>query len=444
MLKNLCAITLPLALAACATAPAPAPAPVSGPSQPKAAAKMIDLQTSESMTFAYEGVGRAYAKQAFDKAAEFSEGLLALNPGDPVLAYSVAMNWARAGQMEKALDAIRRLESMKSDLVLEDTDFAAIAATPEYAAAKARVAAAAKKFDPAPIAFRLSDRELIPEGIAWDPHENVMYVGSINKRKIIRIAADGTSSEFASDFPYSVLGLRVDPERRALWVATSANEGFDINDVGRAVLYRYDLASGTRAEYRLGNNPPHLLNDLAIRPDGMPLVTDSSTGAIFTINEKKELEPFIRGGEFAYPNGIAVAPNGRIFVADFIRGLSVIDPVSRRGARLLHPVGVNFHGIDGLYFHDGALIGVQNGAGEGRIVRLPLNEDYSAVRGIEILHANDPEFDVPTTAAIAGDRIYVLANSQVRRVAPDGRLLDPDSLKAPVIISVPLTPKQKM
>lgn len=436
MLKNLCALTASIAIAACATTPAPPAATAVSATRP--AASLIDAVTSEEITFGYEGVGRAYAKQAFDKAAEFSEGLLRLNPGDPVLAYSVAMNYARAGQKEKALEALARLESMKSDLILDDVDFAGIATTPEYAAAKARIAANAPKFPAAQIAFRLDDREMIPEGIAWDPQQNALYVGSIHKRKIIRIAADGSSSEFASNLPYSVLGLRVDPERRALWVATSANEGFEVNDVGRAVLYRYDLTSGTRTEYRLGNNPPHLLNDIAIRADGTPLVTDSSSGAIFTIGDRKELEPFIRSGEFAYPDGIAVAPSGKIFVADFIRGISVIDPVSRQGSRLLHPRGVNFHGIDGLYFHQGALIGVQNGAGEGRIVRLPLNQEQTAVTGIEILHANDPNFDVPTTAAIAGDRLYVLANSQVRRVAPDGRLLDPDTLTPPVVLSIPL------
>ena len=85
------------------------------------------------------------------------------------------------------------------------------------------------------------------------------------------------------------------------------------------------------------------------------------------------------------------------------------------------------------------MIAVQNGAGLGRIIRMKLNPSIDTVTSFEVLHANDPLFDVPTTAAVDGQSIFVIANSQVRRIAPDGRLLSPETLQEPAVIELPLT-----
>ena len=49
-----------------------------------------------------------------------------------------------------------------------------------------------------------------------------------------------------------------------------------------------------------------------------------------------------------------------------------------------------------------------------------------------------PAFDDPTTGAIAGGALHVIANSQVGRYQPDGSLKDPASLKPTAIVAVPL------
>ena len=37
------------------------------------------------------------------------------------------------------------------------------------------------------IAFRLAERDLIPEGITYDPLTKTFYIGSINKKKIVKL-----------------------------------------------------------------------------------------------------------------------------------------------------------------------------------------------------------------------------------------------------------------
>src|SRR5687767_6929451 len=66
------------------------------------------------------------------------------------------------------------------------------------------------------VAFTLADRALIPESVAYDPVDRAFYVGSMYKRKIIRIGADGSVSDFlppGRDGIWGVLGIKVDSVR---------------------------------------------------------------------------------------------------------------------------------------------------------------------------------------------------------------------------------------
>ena len=55
------------------------------------------------------------------------------------------------------------------------------------------------------IAFRLPERDLIPEGICYDPEDDVFYLGSIRKSKILKISRDGEVSCDLSGFIEVVL-----------------------------------------------------------------------------------------------------------------------------------------------------------------------------------------------------------------------------------------------
>src|SRR5260221_2222442 len=46
------------------------------------------------------------------------------------------------------------------------------------------------------VAFTTEEKDLVPEGLAYDAKRNVFYLGSLNRRKIVQIAEDGKVSDF--------------------------------------------------------------------------------------------------------------------------------------------------------------------------------------------------------------------------------------------------------
>ncbi len=89
-----------------------------------------------------------------------------------------------------------------------------------------------------------------------------------------------------------------------------------------------------------------------------------------------------------------------------IRPMKRSSPVSGRRApceaptRLPQPDTVVTGGIDGLYWHEGDLLGVQNSTNPGRIVRIALADKGNRIEGLTMLQSHHhPEFDEPTTGA---------------------------------------------
>jgi sugar lactone lactonase YvrE len=74
------------------------------------------------------------------------------------------------------------------------------------------------------LAFMLSETDLIPEGIAYDPLDRAFFLSSLHKRKVVRVrlrtrGASPMVEEFTApgqDGLYSTLGMKIDAERRVL------------------------------------------------------------------------------------------------------------------------------------------------------------------------------------------------------------------------------------
>ena len=95
-------------------------------------------------------------------------------------------------------------------------------------------------------------------------------------------------------------------------------------------------------------------------------------------------------------------------------------------------------GIDGLYFHRGSLVAVQNSAGTERIVRFRLNAALDAIESEEVLESRNPLFDIPTTGVLVGGALAVIANSQLDSLDEQGRLKSGVELTEPVILEIPV------
>jgi hypothetical protein len=95
-------------------------------------------------------------------------------------------------------------------------------------------------------------------------------------------------------------------------------------------------------------------------------------------------------------------------------------------------------GIDGLYWLDAKLIGIQNGMDPARVLRLTLGPKGDRLTQAEVLERAHPLHADPTLGTIVGRDLYYIANSQWERFGEDGTDAAPDSLKPPTVLRLRL------
>jgi DNA-binding beta-propeller fold protein YncE len=320
------------------------------------------------------------------------------------------------------------LASLRAELTGVDVD--SLAARADRPVARGRVWAV------------LEERDLVPEGTAWDPLTGSVVLGSLNKNAIVAIARDGRVSDRVVRGSHglgSVAGIHVDPVRRVLW-ATS-NPRFDRpDDTTASAIFAFDLTTGAfRARYPAPGTGPHFLNDLTTGPDGTLYATDSRAGRLWVLRPgAAALEPVLDAGALFSPNGITVSADGRhLFVAAGDR-IVVLPLAGGTPWRLDAPDSLDLTGIDGLAFADGALI-AHHPLAFWRIARYPLDPDRRAITGRELLESNTPDSRTSTTGEVVhGDYVYI-GNGQIDRM--NQGTLDSAGMQPVRLYRVPLTPR---
>jgi sugar lactone lactonase YvrE len=354
--------------------------------------------------------------------------MLSAAPDQGGLMFELAVAEAGVGRNADAIRWLEKAVALGYDFDLAgDARFARLRKFEPFRELSARLAS-----HPPPrtstLAFRIAEPGLVPEGIAWDPVGRHFYVGSLAREKIVRITPEGQASDFVPsgrDGLWTVLGLRVDPKRRLLWAASAADsrEG---KAAGSSGLFAFDLDSGKLHERHVvdGQSGKRLFNDIAVAETGEVFVTDSEAGSILRLPPgSDELETLSPSGSFVYPNGITLDATGsRLYVADFTRGISIVEIATGKARPLPHPRAVTLHSVDGLYAHRGGLVAIQNGPGMERVVRFALDGTGNRVTGLTVLEGRSPELALPTTGAIAGEAFFYIANSQVDALEEDGKL----------------------
>lgn len=296
-------------------------------------------------------------------------------------------------------------------------------------------------------AFRIAEKGLIPEGIAHDPVEDVFFVSSVHKKKIIRVDRSGGATDFSrpEDGLGAVFGLRVDAVRRFLWGTTAAipqMEGYRDEDRIRTGIFKYDLETKRLLKLYLLDDTAaeHLIGDLTLGENGEIYATDCIDPAVYRVSRTRdELELVHRGRPLSNPQGLAFSADGRcLLVADYIEGIFAFDLASGMPRHINPPDGESLAGIDGLASHGNTLLAIQNGLIPNRIVRIFLDAGGSRAEKIEILDTGHPLFDEPTLGVVVGDEFYYIANSQWKCVDESGRLAPEDQLQEPLVLRIHL------
>jgi hypothetical protein len=146
------------------------------------------------------------------------EKLLATAAEPGVVMVEIARQYAIAGDRQQALAWFQKAAALNPEYTPEfDRDFETMAALPGFQALVERARKASPPVRRGALAFTVAESDLIPEGLAWDARSQKLYLGSVNKRKIVEIGPGGAVRDLigaGQDGIGSVLGMKVDPTRR--------------------------------------------------------------------------------------------------------------------------------------------------------------------------------------------------------------------------------------
>ena len=146
---------------------------------------------------------------------------------DPDVLYALAKAKALTGDADGAIATLSRAVALGYGAGADtDPAFASLADAdrPAFRALLPKIVANGRPLGSARVAFTLSEADLIPEGIAWDPGSRRLFVGSLARNKIVAISPDGRASDFVPsgrDGLRRVLGMKVDASRKSLWVCSA-------------------------------------------------------------------------------------------------------------------------------------------------------------------------------------------------------------------------------
>ena len=419
--------------------------PASAPAQEPAP----DAQSIAVSRAQYRLAVQAYQERDYTAFLEHARRAQRLRPAHGGVTYALASAYALTGDTAAALAWLRRFAAMgyAAD-VLADTDFAGLHRSEALAEIERRLRLNREPLVRGTVAFELPERDLLAEGVAYDPREGAFYISGVHHRKIVRMATDGHVSDFASlagKDDGAPLGLRVDPGRRTLWVTTAANpamRGFSPADSGRSTLLRYELDTGRRSgSYPVpADGRAHGLGDLVIARDGVVYTSDSRSPVIYRLDPGADaLAPLVESALLVSAQGLALAPDERsLYVADYSAGILRVDLERRVVTPMATADTIAALGIDGLYYVDGSLVGIQNGVEPSRVVRLRLSPTGDRIEEEEVLERGHPHHAEPTLGVVVGRDLYYVANSQYQRFTQDGRVAAPDSLRRPVVLRLRL------
>ncbi len=323
----------------------------------------------------------------------------------PVL-FLIAHEYAHLGRMDKALSRLRDCLALDEGFDPEEDDvFAALKADPEFNKLLRRVHRRYPAVHRARVAFTVQENDLIPEGLAANG-SSVLYMGGLNRRKIVRIAQDGRVSDFVKEGQYklaSICGLKVEPANGGLWANTCPDSG------SGAELLHFDGSGKLTERYSPPTAGKHLFNDLALRSDREIFLTDSLANRVYKFDRAAHAFAEISlYRPIFYPNGIALSGDGNLlYVADAF-GLVQVDLRDKSSSEVVAGTANTVSGADGLYWYKNSLVAVQNSLGSSRVAQFHLSPDGRKVVSTAVLEYRSPLVQKPTTGAIVGSKFYFM------------------------------------
>ncbi|KAA2239369.1 SMP-30/gluconolactonase/LRE family protein [Chitinophaga agrisoli] len=261
-----------------------------------------------------------------------------------------------------------------------------------------------------------TEKDVIPEGITLDPASGTIYVSSIALQKILAINKDGSHKDLISsgqDGFREGLGMKIDAKKQWLWVVSNQKQ----ENRFISCVHAFDIKTGAvKQKYVTEDTARHLFNDLILHPNGRIYITDTYAAALYEVDPvKQKLDMFLRDSLITFPNGITYNEKGKVYIATYSHGLMQLDLPSKKLMPLKgYADSTKAYNLDGLAYWNHHIIGVYNGGATNKdnaIMQYSLNSGGDGIIKEQAIDIGNALFHDPTTAAVLGDKLYVLANS---------------------------------
>lgn len=261
-----------------------------------------------------------------------------------------------------------------------------------------------------------NEKDLIPEGIAFNTATQTIYLSSVHRHKIL---AHTIPSKETKDFiqeganGYGIGVGMVVKDGKLFTLSSKKNNGTE-----RSVLLVFDLTTAQLLNsYALKDTTSHFMNDLAISSTNQIYITDTNKHRIYKLAYPDgQLEIFLEDAQIQYPNGIAIAAdNDKLFIDSWTTGTRIVDIKSKQILNEKNEATAEI-GIDGLKYYEGNLYAIRNaGADKGKhgLIKIALNDTETDIIGVSPLLLGHDKFNLPTTFCIVKDQVYMIANSQM-------------------------------
>lgn len=284
------------------------------------------------------------------------------------------------------------------------------------------------------IAFSIDEKDLIPEGITYDPQTKQFFLSSLYKKKIIAVAQEGNHRDFIhsrQDGMMGSLGLKVDLQRRRLWALSY--------DTIKSFVHIYNIDSGDLIKkYSPSSDIRHTFNDLILTKDGSAYITDPEGNSIYFVpSQLNELQLFVKSDSLLQlANGISISPdNSILYVASHTKGIVLIDIENKSIQPIENWLQADTRGVDGMMFYNNSLVCIRSGdpdKSKHHITRYWLSKNGKEIIKAEIIDHKNKMFDEPTTGVIVDGYLYCIAVTSLG-IFSENKMEQTELLKNPVV-----------
>ena len=293
-----------------------------------------------------------------------------------------------------------------------------------------------------PKEFILKEKDLIPEGTAFNEKTNAIYIGSIYKQKILGIQPDGTEVDVITpeNFgKFSPLGMEMAKQTNTLWVngAVAPIVNHPEGTKSETAVLAFDPTENRLVKkYALKTDQPAMLNDLTLDEQGNVYTTETFQHKVYWVEKGKgELRLFLDLNNYNHPNGIVFyEAHNCLFIATD-EGILKLYLDTKELLLLDTELGIDAKVIDGLTIYENYFIGHQS----SKVSKFYFNEDISKIIRVETLDSGN-SIDSSTTGEIGNGHYYYIVNSQLQSgINREQHVIKPmDSLEHVIIRKVKL------